>query len=301
MPWNGSGVFTRLFSWVNDKNAGIDITASRMDSDTNDIVTGLENTVTLDGQTVPTANLPMGGFIHTGVGNATARSNYVAAGQVIDSTLVWGGTSGGSANAQTIAITPTVTALVTGQTFAFLAGFTNTGAATLTVNATAATAIRKLGLSGPVALVASDIVAGNTYRVTYDGTSFTLVSPTFNPVIATGSWTPTDGSGAGLTFTSVSASYYRIGSLVFIYGTLTYPATADGSQATIAGLPVAVVNQDYAFDPIFTTVASLNTVYFVAQKGASTMKAILGSTGAAFTNAGMTTNLVRFSGFYACV
>lgn len=196
MPWNGSGVFTRLYSWVADKNAGINITASRMDGDTDDIVTGLENTVTLDGQTIPTHSLPMGGFTHTNVGNATARTNYPAAGQVQDSTLVWGGTSGGSANAQTISVTPAVTALVAGQAFRFLAGFTNTGAATLTLNATAATAIRKPGTGGPAALSGNEIISGNTYDVVYDGTYFILVnqakvSPTTQVL--------TSGSGATYT------------------------------------------------------------------------------------------------------
>lgn len=29
MPWSGSGVFNRIYSWASDKAAGIDITASR--------------------------------------------------------------------------------------------------------------------------------------------------------------------------------------------------------------------------------------------------------------------------------
>lgn len=174
MPWNGNGVFLRLYSWVSDKNAGIDINSSRMDADTNDIVTGLDNTVTLDGQTIPVHSLPMGGFTHTGVGNATARTNYAAAGQVVDGSLLWGGTSGGTANAQTIAITPVVTALVAGQSFRFIAGITNTSAATLTVNATTPTAIRKIGISGPAVLTGNEIIIGNSYTVGYDGTYFIL-------------------------------------------------------------------------------------------------------------------------------
>lgn len=149
-----------------------------MDADTNDIVVGLENTVTLDGQTTPTHSLPMGGFTHTNVGNATLRTNYAAAGQVVDGSLIWGGTSGGSANAQTIAITPAVTALVAGQTFRFIAGFSNTSAATLAVNATSATAIRKASATGPAALAGGEIEATNTYDVTFDGTYFILKNPT---------------------------------------------------------------------------------------------------------------------------
>jgi hypothetical protein len=52
-----------------------------------------------------------------------------------------------------------------------------------------------------------------------------------------GTWTPTDGSGAGLSFTGVAASYVKIGQLVTWTLELSYPATASGSSAIITGLP----------------------------------------------------------------
>lgn len=52
-----------------------------------------------------------------------------------------------------------------------------------------------------------------------------------------GTWTPTDGSGAALTFTSTAATYTKIGRLVTLAFHLAYPATADGSAALISGLP----------------------------------------------------------------
>src|SRR5271165_993284 len=84
MPFNGSGVFTRIYSWVADAAASINITASRMDTDTNDIVTnGLGNCITRDGQGQPTANLPMANFRHTGVSNGVNPTDYAALGQVL--------------------------------------------------------------------------------------------------------------------------------------------------------------------------------------------------------------------------
>lgn len=71
--------------------------------------------------------------------------------------------------------------------------------------------------------------------------TMTFVAPT--------SWTPADGSGAALTFSTVSASYTQMGNMVFAGFALTYPATADGSAAIISGLPVAVPNQTYAQGP----------------------------------------------------
>ena len=52
-----------------------------------------------------------------------------------------------------------------------------------------------------------------------------------------GTWTPIDNSGAGLTFTSVSGSYTKIGRLVYASGTLTFPLTVDASNIYIGGLP----------------------------------------------------------------
>jgi len=59
------------------------------------------------------------------------------------------------------------------------------------------------------------------------------------------SWTPTDQSGASLTFSAVSARYCQYGNIVFVNVALTYPATGNGSVAVIS-LPVAVPNQSYA-------------------------------------------------------
>jgi len=52
-----------------------------------------------------------------------------------------------------------------------------------------------------------------------------------------GTWTPVDASAGSLSFTSVNATYVKIGKTVFIAGTLTYPSTADTNQARIGGLP----------------------------------------------------------------
>jgi hypothetical protein len=59
-------------------------------------------------------------------------------------------------------------------------------------------------------------------------------------MIAQGNWTPTDASGASLTFTSVSATYRRIGDLVTLQCSLTFPTTADTNPVKIGGLPISV-------------------------------------------------------------
>jgi hypothetical protein len=53
-----------------------------------------------------------------------------------------------------------------------------------------------------------------------------------------GTWTPTDASGAGLSITFNNPTYTKIGRQVFIRcSTIVYPATANGSLASIGGLP----------------------------------------------------------------
>lgn len=55
-------------------------------------------------------------------------------------------------------------------------------------------------------------------------------------------WNPTDGSGAGLTYTVNAAKWSRLGRLMFISLYLVFPATASGASAQINGLPVAAAN-----------------------------------------------------------
>lgn len=83
-----------------------------------------------------------------------------------------GGTSGGSANAQTVTLdtTPTVER---GLTITFTAGFSNTGATTLNPNAVGAVDVRKG--SSLSALESGDIVAGGEYTVYHDGTYYVLM------------------------------------------------------------------------------------------------------------------------------
>ena len=52
-----------------------------------------------------------------------------------------------------------------------------------------------------------------------------------------GTWTPSDQSGAGLTFTGVTARYTRVGRQITCQAVLTYPATVSANAAKIGGLP----------------------------------------------------------------
>lgn len=59
MPWDGSGNFTRQYKWQDDATADVKIRADRHDGNDDDIAAGLSNTIAKDGQSRPTANIPL--------------------------------------------------------------------------------------------------------------------------------------------------------------------------------------------------------------------------------------------------
>ena len=68
MPFNGSGVFTRLYSWANDAAASIKVRADRFDAEMDGFATGLSTCMTKDGQQLPTAAQNFNGQSLTNVG-----------------------------------------------------------------------------------------------------------------------------------------------------------------------------------------------------------------------------------------
>lgn len=196
MAFNGSGVFARLYNWVNDANAGIKIKSDRMDAEMNGFATGLSTAICKDGQTVITANLPMAGFRHTGVGNASLTNHYAAAGQVQNGAFIWIGTTTGT-NTVTATCTPTLTAYAAGQKFRGIIGGTCTGAVTLNLDGLGALAVQKL----TTALVAGDQTQNDVCEWVHDGTQFQLTTPARTPVLAAGSI-----GNAALASASVGAS-----------------------------------------------------------------------------------------------
>jgi len=173
MAWNGSGTFVRVHNWVSDRDSAINITASRMDAEDDGFAAGLTACLTKNGENTATANLPMGGFRHTGVGDATARNQYGTVGKLQDSGHTYAADSG-AADAYVIAPSPAITAYAAGQQFIMNAANTNTGASTVNVNGLGAKSIVN---ANNEALSRNEIVSGRTYILTYDGTAFQLTSP----------------------------------------------------------------------------------------------------------------------------
>lgn len=59
-----------------------------------------------------------------------------------------------------------------------------------------------------------------------------------------GTWTPVDGSGAGLSFSNTSGNclYTKVGRTVIASFRVTYPSTSNTSLARIGGLPFTCVS-----------------------------------------------------------
>lgn len=71
MAFNGSGVFARIYSWATE-SASPPIAISKLDTQEEDIATGLSTCITKDGQTTITADIPFNDKKITGLGDATA-------------------------------------------------------------------------------------------------------------------------------------------------------------------------------------------------------------------------------------
>jgi hypothetical protein len=189
MPRNGSGTYTRTDGvytgsqvWTNERDANVKIRADRSDTHDQDMADAITASLAKDGQTTPTADLPMGTYKHTGVGNGTARNHYGAIGQIQDSSFTWCGTAAGTQNALTFSPTPVITAYAAGQSFVGIIGASSTNStATLAVSGLATKAIQING-----AALSSSVVleTGKLYRFDYEGTQFQATRLSPSPALA---------------------------------------------------------------------------------------------------------------------
>ena len=109
--WDGAGGFTRVHDWTDDESAGENIEASRMDAEDDNFAGGIAACRAKNGENAATGNLPMGGNIHTGVGDGTAANHYAAVGQVQDSEVVFS-LAGGDGDTITISLLPARTTAI---------------------------------------------------------------------------------------------------------------------------------------------------------------------------------------------
>ncbi|MCK1562436.1 hypothetical protein IVB08_00225 [Bradyrhizobium sp. 173] len=267
MSWNGSGTFNRLYSWVADKAAGLDISSTRMDADTNDLASnGFGNCLTRDGQGGPTNNLPMNNFKHTGLANGSARTDSVAVAQVQDGLLNWT-IAGGTADALTATYTPALTALNDGQIcFVRAAAANATTAPTFSPNGLTARNIVKnsgnLLAAGDIAGVNHDLIL----RYNTGGLFWELLNPSNSAALAAA---PTTGD-VKMTIKTVADS----GWLLLNDG--TFGSATSGSSNSTSALNQAL------FVLMFNNLSDTAAPVFTST-GAATTRAGQGTAAAAWT------------------
>lgn len=116
-----------------------------------------------------------------------------------------------------------------------------------------------------------------------------------SPAVST--WTPTDASGASLTFGTVSANYTRYGNVVVASATLIYPSTADTSSAKIGGLPVTAGSGPGPIFIILNNGGSIPTAGFVTASN-TTFVIVNSTSAAAVTNANLSGIRLNFTVTY---
>jgi hypothetical protein len=110
-----------------------------------------------------------------------------------------------------------------------------------------------------------------------------------------GTWTPVDASLAALSFSSVSGNYVKVGKLVTVYFSVTYPATASVDDAAIGGLPFTSSSTAVVPNPGMLTVGyttSSLSILGVCATSASKFDLYL-NTGTAVNNTQMSAKIIR--------
>ncbi len=171
MSFNGSGTFV-INSAGQPVVANTVISATTFNALTADLANGLTTCITKDGQSTPTANIPMGGFKITNLATGTAATDAATVAQIQSNGAALVTVTG--TDTLTGSLTPALVAYVTGAVYYFVAPATNTGAVTLNIDTLGAKNVTR---DGTTALVAGDIVSGEMVAVVYDGTRFQLISP----------------------------------------------------------------------------------------------------------------------------
>ncbi len=171
MARNGSGTY--VLPTGNPVITHTLITSTWANTTMTDLANALTQSISKDGQTVPTQNLPMGGLAHTGVAAAIQFDQYARADQVQDGTFLrFTATSMPSQDVYTANLIFGITSFVPNQLIVGAFPTNNVSTATLNINGSGAAAVVR---EDGTVLQADDIVAGQPAVLLWDGMAWRLL------------------------------------------------------------------------------------------------------------------------------
>ena len=272
MSYQGNGTF--LISTAGQPVVtGTTISSTAFNALTADLATGLSTALTKDGQTTPTANIPLGGYKITGLANATLSTDAMAFGQFTAFGVPGYTTTATAAGTTTLTVSstqqqfftgsttqtvvlPVTSTLVLGQTFRIV----NMSSGVVTVNSSGGNAVVAMVALSEVTVTC--ILTSGTTAASWDiqYTGHSAVTGTGSEVLATSPTitsptlvTPTLGVATATTVNKVTFTAPATGSTLTIADgktlttsasltlagtdstTMTFPATS----TTVAGLSIA--------------------------------------------------------------
>ena len=267
MSYNGSGTF-QINSAGQPVVTGTTISSTAFNALTADLATGLSTALTKDGQTTPTANIPLGGYKITGLANATLSTDAMAYGQFTAFGVPGYTTTATAAGTTTLTVSstqqqfftgsttqtvvlPVTSTLVLGQSFRIV----NMSTGVVTVNSSGGNAVVAMVALAEVT-VTCILTSGTTaasWDIQYTGKS--AVTGTGSMVLATSPTlvTPTLGAATATTVNKVTFTAPATGSTLTIADGKVLTAS---NSITIAGTDSTVMT----FPTTSTTVAGLGVV-----------------------------------------
>lgn len=173
MPWSGTS-FSLVYDFVADRDAGAPtsrVSASRMMTQLQDIVDGLELCLKANGDVAATGDIDLNTHRLKNVSSATASTDAPNVSQVMKS-LGWAGTFTGTGDAITATVSP-APSVAAGLTITGIVSAANTGAVTFNLNGGGAVAVKD---NNGAALAAGALWTGQIITLRHNGTDWRVVA-----------------------------------------------------------------------------------------------------------------------------
>lgn len=306
MAYNGDGTFSLPYNWVNDSNNGIAITASRMDTQFNNCVTGFDTVICRDGQSTITNDIPWGGFRLTGLGAATTAGDALSYGGA----AVLGATVITSTSANAFDVGPNGATNPTLQ----IDASTSSAATGLKLKAAAAASGFALSVLSSGTDESLSIDAKGAGTIILNGTATGAVSipgsqikfPTANTNASSnvntldnyqeGTITFSDSSGQSITIGNFDCVYQLVGNQCNVQGTVTYAGSGNPGVTQLTGLPFPVLNVS-GLGGAFS-VYGANNVFGILKIGTSDLNFVAAAGGSFNNSSAQTAGTLRFQFSY---